>query len=323
MKSGDVLREITARFGTTVADIQAANRIPNVDLIRVGQVLEIPGTEAPQAPPAGDSGVTYVVRKGDTLGKIAQAQGVSVQELLNQNPQIDDPDLIRSGQLIQVPNGVEAASGVIPKVVAPDTDGDPLWLAYARKELESDVEEEAGAAAHNPRILEYHATTPLKANADETPWCSSFVNWCVTQAGLTGTNRANARSWLNWGDALTEPKTGAVAVFWRGDNNDRVTGHVGFFLRDDGETVRLLGGNQGDRCFDQESGHEPISRFPLPNRRLAPNHYASRRRTFLSSAKDHLDASDCIQPRAAWVSIPKQFPRSGCNRRDHPPGEKP
>jgi hypothetical protein len=35
---------------------------------------------------------------------------------------------------------------------------------------------EVPGTQNNPRILEYHATTTLKATTDEVPWCSSFVN---------------------------------------------------------------------------------------------------------------------------------------------------
>ncbi|KKK66354.1 hypothetical protein LCGC14_2964930, partial [marine sediment metagenome] len=40
------------------------------------------------------------------------------------------------------------------------------------------------------------------ASEDETPWCSSFVNFCVCEAGynpIKETGSARARSWLSWG----------------------------------------------------------------------------------------------------------------------------
>ncbi|MGE5587839.1 MAG: LysM peptidoglycan-binding domain-containing protein [Clostridia bacterium] len=42
VQPGDTLAEIAARFGTTVAVLAAINRIPNPDLIIVGQVLLVP-----------------------------------------------------------------------------------------------------------------------------------------------------------------------------------------------------------------------------------------------------------------------------------------
>jgi len=47
--------------------------------------------------------MTYVVKPGDTLSKIAKANGVTVAQLLQANPQIKDPNKIRVGQSINVP----------------------------------------------------------------------------------------------------------------------------------------------------------------------------------------------------------------------------
>lgn len=49
----------------------------------------------------------------------------------------------------------------------------PEHLKIAMKEL--GVRELAGSK-HNPRIIEYHKATSLKATQDEVSWCSSFVN---------------------------------------------------------------------------------------------------------------------------------------------------
>lgn len=98
---------------------------------------------------------------------------------------------------------------------------------------------------HNPRIIEYHASTRLKATTDETPWCSAFVNWCIEKDGGKGTKSAAARSWLEWGREIDTVQLGCVAIFVRGANASQ--GHVGFAL---GETPRgeiiLLGGNQSN-----------------------------------------------------------------------------
>ena len=95
-------------------------------------------------------------------------------------------------------------------------------------------------------MLEYlQATSNLGSAArsrDETPWCSAFVNWCVKQAGLVGTKSALARSWLNWGEPLSTPRRGCIAVFER----ERIFGHVGFYLEETDTQIKVLGGNQQD-----------------------------------------------------------------------------
>jgi uncharacterized protein (TIGR02594 family) len=117
------------------------------------------------------------------------------------------------------------------------------WLKIARKEL--GVKETPGAG-DNIRIVAYLKSTTLGRpdnENDETAWCSAFVNWVLKQAGVEPrTNSAWARSWLNWGVATDEPIPGTIVVFSRGANS----GHVAFYLDEDGDRVQVLGGNQGD-----------------------------------------------------------------------------
>ena len=108
----------------------------------------------------------------------------------------------------------------------------PPWLERALDEL--GVEEIPGDA-DNPRIVEYHAATTLRASDDEVPWCSSFVNWCMRDIFPT-TGSARARSWLAWGIPIAYPAAGCVAILARGGGNQPgpkvldAQGHVGFFV---------------------------------------------------------------------------------------------
>lgn len=119
----------------------------------------------------------------------------------------------------------------------------PPWYKVAQSEMETGVQEIKGKE-DNPRIVEYHKATSLRAPDDETAWCSAFVNWCMMTAGVARTDKANARSWLDWGITLTEPREGCVVVFKRG--SQAWQGHVGFFIGFQGDQVLCLGGNQGD-----------------------------------------------------------------------------
>ena len=58
----------------------------------------------------------FIVRKGDTLGKIAAAVGISLAALLALNPSIDNPDAIREGQTITVPKPGTVAGAPKPAV---------------------------------------------------------------------------------------------------------------------------------------------------------------------------------------------------------------
>ena len=118
---------------------------------------------------------------------------------------------------------------------------EPLWLAMAKTEL---GQAEIPGSNDNPRILEYHKTTTLKASDDEIAWCSSYVNWCMMKAGQIGTGSAQARSWLSWGKEIKIPTYGCVVIMSRADRHQ---GHVGFYMgRKPDDVIAILGGNQGN-----------------------------------------------------------------------------
>lgn len=125
-------------------------------------------------------------------------------------------------------------------------------LEVARAELQRDVKEVPGTES-NPRIVLYHSTTHGGPAPDRVPWCSSFVNYCVEQAGLAGTDSKWAKSWheSGWGRNVSEePEEGDIAVFERREGSAQGAprgGHVGFWLGEQAGQIRLLGGNQSDR----------------------------------------------------------------------------
>lgn len=130
----------------------------------------------------------------------------------------------------------------------------PEWLIKAEGEIGT---LEIKGDKDNPRIVEYASCTSLHATDDETPWCSSFVNWCMKQVGIKGTNSAAARSWLDWGRVITEPEEGCVVILKRGAPP---SGHVCFFVRNrDTETITCLGGNQADQVkYSHYSKHDVL-----------------------------------------------------------------
>ena len=121
------------------------------------------------------------------------------------------------------------------------------------------------AGQSNPRIARYHAGTNLNGYDDKAAWCSSFVNWCLAQAGIAGTGSALARSWLEWGQPLAKPQPGCIAVLYR-DDPASWKGHVGFYLRADAQHVFLLGGNQlGQVCEHFYPAESVLAyRWPAP-----------------------------------------------------------
>jgi uncharacterized protein (TIGR02594 family) len=119
-------------------------------------------------------------------------------------------------------------------------------MKIAKKEI---GQEEVVGKGNNPRIIKYHASTSLKAKTDETPWCSSFVNWVIKQANMEGTDSAAAASWLTWGEK-SSAKSGAITVIRNASAaNSSLTSsgnHVGFLIKETATHYVLLGGNQSD-----------------------------------------------------------------------------
>ena len=81
---------------------------------------------------------------------------------------------------------------------------------------------------------------------DETAWCSAFANWVAIKAGRESSGALNARSWLNVGKRVDDPKQGDVVVFWR-ERRNSWKGHVAFFIRETPTHIYVLGGNQGNQ----------------------------------------------------------------------------
>lgn len=100
VQSGDTLSAIAARYNTTVANIAAANNITNINLIRVGQVLTIPGTGGTTPPPTTTT--TYTVKAGDTLNAIAARYNTTAAQIAAAN-NIANINLISIGQVLKIP----------------------------------------------------------------------------------------------------------------------------------------------------------------------------------------------------------------------------
>ena len=134
------------------------------------------------------------------------------------------------------------------------------WLRVARAEIGV---RNHPAGSSNPRITAYHAGTNIAGYDDKANWCSSFVQWTLARVGIAGTGSALARSWLAWGAPLDEPRVGCIAVLWREDPQSW-KGHVGFFLRFEGDDVVLLGGNQLEAVREHRYPREQVLAWRWP-----------------------------------------------------------
>lgn len=129
------------------------------------------------------------------------------------------------------------------------------WMAVARGEIGT---KEVHGDEDNPRVVEYHSTTSLRAGDDEVPWCASFLGWVLLQSGYVSTRSAAARSYLNYGKKV-DCQYGAIAVLQRAGG-----GHVAFVVDWDGAYVTLLGGNQKDAVNESKYARERVLEYRMP-----------------------------------------------------------
>lgn len=102
VRHGDKLSVLASYFGVSTHALASINGISNPNLIYVGQKLCVPSAYGVAAPPAhGHAGGHYVVKVGDTLSEIAQANGTTVHYLLRLNG-LHNPNYIYVGQKLRL-----------------------------------------------------------------------------------------------------------------------------------------------------------------------------------------------------------------------------
>src|SRR5574341_239826 len=115
IQAGDGLYRIAVDHGVAVDALMAANGLNNPDQIYAGQVLVIPGTDfAPvqnaQTSATGGPGSVHVVQPGETLFRISQQHGVTVDELVAANGLLSASQIYAGQQLIVPGPGAEPAA---------------------------------------------------------------------------------------------------------------------------------------------------------------------------------------------------------------------
>ncbi len=100
VQPGETLNSIAADYGVDSAALASANNLTNRNLVRVGQVLVIPGITEREALEA--RGTRHTVQTGESLSQIAQQYGVTVEQILAVNG-LDDPNTIIVGQELLIP----------------------------------------------------------------------------------------------------------------------------------------------------------------------------------------------------------------------------
>lgn len=87
VKRGESLSTISKKYKVSIHDVAAVNKIRNRHKIKIGQKLTIPirGAYATHDGPPGHIKVVYTVRRGDTLGHIAEDYGTRAGKIRRWN----------------------------------------------------------------------------------------------------------------------------------------------------------------------------------------------------------------------------------------------
>jgi LysM repeat protein len=175
VEPGDSLSYIANLYGSTVDEIVSLNGIVNPDLIVIGEKLNIPGAGGSgvnEAPPQTTQ-TTYTIEDGDTLTRIADKFGVSIEDLAAANG-IDDWGYIISGHTLVIPGGEIPAPAPEPEFVSYT----PPPLQFPEKpydpDIEALIEEFSYDYGVNPNTVKALATI-------ESGWCQCALSWAGAQ----------------------------------------------------------------------------------------------------------------------------------------------
>jgi uncharacterized protein (TIGR02594 family) len=298
VQPGDTLSKIATKHRTTVDALMAANRnvVENRNRIFPGEVLIISGVTAqtaslpPSATRAGD--VTPMPRvaapadvtrtapapmPSDHHGSTRQQSALATRPAAPADATRVARPLVLSLPPRRSPAPVNGSAQITPSR-SRDGGGSPLALVSVDQRRAPWMEHALGEAkrwagkseAVINRTINYHAEVgagrqfqSIVGNAN--PWCASFVNYCVQQAGYPRASipfRARHFSIDANFVKIDQPIYGAIAVFGRSGG-----GHVCFVysLSDTSGQIIVLGGNQGDQInFVSRSGTRGLVGFFVP-----------------------------------------------------------
>ena len=161
--AGETLSGLAVRYGVTLQSLAQANGVSVTSFVYIGQSLCIPSGSggSPSAgtspAPSGSGGFWYQVKVGDTLARIAGANGTTVNAIVQAN-NIANPNLLYWGVRIWIPGpgggGPSAGSGAQPPAT---TTGEPYAISQP-----SHLNVRSGPGTEYPVISVFTAGTRAK-----------------------------------------------------------------------------------------------------------------------------------------------------------------
>ncbi len=170
VRPGDTMFRIANQFGISLQSLLVANpQVPNPSIVFPGQQICIPVAVPTPPPPTGPfcpDGTIYTARRGDSLFSVARRFGVTLQRMVQANPQIPDPNVVEIGQRICIPppaDDVPLPEGIVRVTLSPQQPGVLGGTAFVN--------------IVEPTI--WIATFGLPAPAELSPTLSTYRAWVV------------------------------------------------------------------------------------------------------------------------------------------------
>jgi uncharacterized protein (TIGR02594 family) len=92
-------------------------------------------------------------------------------------------------------------------------------------------------------------------------WCADFINFILRRTGHPTTNSRAAKSFLDYGKRIDQPRVGAIVVLSRGKNG----GHVGIVRGTDGAgNIIVISGNHGNKVWESQYPKSRVLGYVIP-----------------------------------------------------------
>ena len=98
---------------------------------------------------------------------------------------------------------------------------------------------------NHPQIIKYFNVIGFDGEKlmNKTAWCCAFVNWETKTSGYEYSSKLHAWNWLSDGGTTKYLDWGDIVILWKVSPISWKS-HVGFYTKETGRFVNVLGGNQ-------------------------------------------------------------------------------